>query len=209
MSQTLTKVLNVSVILLWIAASALFAPFLVYQWSSSLLPPYIWSILLQAPAIALLCTQVSPKPKFSRPTIRMGVATLLGLLIMAGTYFILAHVPPINISIPWLSSLPRPLYIQTPLLMWLTACLIGPFIEEYLYRGLLVDFMQKQEITLIVQAIISSLLFSVLHLNSHGLIPLFIMGLLLFSLRTQFKSLTAPLILHIAYNATLLALFQI
>lgn len=83
---------------------------------------------------------------------------------------------------------------------------IPPLVEEIVFRGILYEFLKERQRTWIA-IVTSSLIFSLLHAYSwlFLLIP-FIGGVFFCLLKDRFKSLWAPLILHITGNIGLLLL---
>ncbi len=77
---------------------------------------------------------------------------------------------------------------------------IGPFMEEMLFRGALYRPLRVDKRPVVV-IIVTALAFAAVHLDLHKLPPLFLMGLALGYLRWASGSLLPPFLLHMAFNA--------
>jgi membrane protease YdiL (CAAX protease family) len=87
--------------------------------------------------------------------------------------------------------------VDNPLLFLMTGCLVGPFVEELFFRGLLYSWM-RQRASLIISIILSSLLFASLH---GTLSPVQLIGGLLFASILEWrKSIWAPFTVHCIAN---------
>jgi membrane protease YdiL (CAAX protease family) len=87
--------------------------------------------------------------------------------------------------------------VDSPLLFLLAGCLIGPFVEELFFRGLLYSWM-RERIPALPSIIITSLLFASLH---GQLSPVqFIGGLLFASIYEWRKNIWAPFVVHALGN---------
>jgi membrane protease YdiL (CAAX protease family) len=87
--------------------------------------------------------------------------------------------------------------VDNPLLFFLTGCMVGPFVEELFFRGLLYSWM-RQRTSLSVSIILSSLLFASLH----GTVsPVQLIGGLLFASIFEWrKNIWAPFAVHCLAN---------
>lgn len=92
-------------------------------------------------------------------------------------------------------------------LLALCVAILGPIIEEILFRGFLQGWLREKgskNLAIIITAIVFTLFHYEVSLgisNIELLIPLFIMGLSLSYLKEREESLLAPIGLHIAFNA--------
>jgi len=87
--------------------------------------------------------------------------------------------------------------VDSPLLFLLAGCLIGPFVEELFFRGLLYSWM-RERIPALPSIIITSLLFASLH---GQLSPVqFIGGLLFASIYEWRKNIWSPFVVHALGN---------
>ena len=87
-----------------------------------------------------------------------------------------------------------------------TSGLLGPILEELLYRGIvynkLLTFNSHKK-----ACIITSIMFSIMHFpNIITMIYTFILSFIMIYLYDKYKTLHAPIIFHIAINTTILAL---
>jgi membrane protease YdiL (CAAX protease family) len=90
------------------------------------------------------------------------------------------------------------------------AVLVAPFMEEILFRGVLFAFFEKHG-GLKVAVIGTAILFAGLHVPEYWgawnhVLLIFVVGLALSLARGVTKSLAPGIILHLAYNATLMAI---
>jgi len=87
--------------------------------------------------------------------------------------------------------------VQNPLLFFLVACLIGPFVEELFFRGLFYSWL-RQRLPVPVSVLLSALAFA----GMHGVMsPVQLIGGLLFAVLFEWrKNIWAPYIVHVAAN---------
>ena len=78
--------------------------------------------------------------------------------------------------------------------------LIAPISEEFVFRGFLYPWLRRH-LGVVSAAVISSLLFAVVHFNVTSLLPLFVMGCILAGLYQRSGSLGAPILFHALFNA--------
>ena len=81
-----------------------------------------------------------------------------------------------------------------------TAAVVAPLAEETFFRGFLLQGIGKR-LAFGWAAIISAAIFAVAHFSPSGLIPIFILGLMLAWLFNQTKSVWPCIIVHAAYNS--------
>ncbi len=79
--------------------------------------------------------------------------------------------------------------------------------EELLFRGVLIRFFKKWSGSIHLAVILSSFLFSALHLQFYGFLPRFALGLILGYSFVWTGSLWIPIILHFVNNGSVLAAF--
>ncbi|OJF91001.1 CPBP family intramembrane glutamic endopeptidase [Alkalibacterium sp. 20] len=84
------------------------------------------------------------------------------------------------------------------LLRFILGVLVGPFVEEFLFRGILLN-KWSERFGIKKAILLSSLLFMVLHINSF-FIPQFILGILLAIIYVKTKKLIYPFLLHSINN---------
>jgi membrane protease YdiL (CAAX protease family) len=83
----------------------------------------------------------------------------------------------------------------------LSACLLAPFAEEVLYRGVLFQALGNR-LGLVSGAILSSLAFSLVHFyNLYGLATVGLFGFVCALVFAGSRSLTTAIVLHVLYNA--------
>jgi membrane protease YdiL (CAAX protease family) len=83
----------------------------------------------------------------------------------------------------------------------LSACLLAPFAEEVLYRGVLFQALGNR-LGLVSGAVLSSLAFSLVHFyNLYGLATVGLFGFVCALVFAGSRSLTTAIVLHILYNA--------
>lgn len=83
----------------------------------------------------------------------------------------------------------------------LNTCIVGPILEEYVFRGIvfnkLLEFNNKKESILITTTI-----FALIHGNILNIIYAFIMGLIMNIIYIKYKNIKMPIIYHITINIT-------
>lgn len=82
--------------------------------------------------------------------------------------------------------------------------IFGPIFEEIFFRGFMYSALKKR-IGIFGAVIISSILFSLLHTNVVGFLPIMALGILLTYLYEKTGSLTAPIIVHIIHNTGMMS----
>ena len=80
------------------------------------------------------------------------------------------------------------------------ACIVAPLAEETFFRGFLFQGVRKR-LNFAWAAIISAAIFAIAHLSPSGLVPIFILGLMLAWLFNKTKSIWPCIIVHCAYNS--------
>lgn len=83
------------------------------------------------------------------------------------------------------------------------ACVIGPIAEELFFRGVLFSSMRKK-LGRPSAVLLSSVLFSLLHTNLIGFVPILALGAFLALLYERTGSLVASIAVHITHNALLI-----
>ena len=87
----------------------------------------------------------------------------------------------------------------------LLACLIGPIAEELFFRGVVYAAI-RQRTSRAIAMLTSGAVFSLIHTNLLGFLPIMILGCVLAYLYERTGSLTVPLAVHILHNTFLMAL---
>ena len=85
----------------------------------------------------------------------------------------------------------------------LLACIVGPVAEELFFRGVVYAAVRRRTHWM-VATLVSAGLFSALHTNPIGFLPIMLLGCLLANLYERTGSLAGPLAVHIAHNSFLL-----
>ncbi|NLD46956.1 MAG: CPBP family intramembrane metalloprotease [Clostridiaceae bacterium] len=86
------------------------------------------------------------------------------------------------------------------LLVLVSVCIMTPVLEEILFRGIVQQEFTNNELFFAV--LFQALLFGLYHLNPIQIIYTFILGIILGLTFYTFKSLIAPIIMHISFNCT-------
>jgi len=135
---------------------------------------------------------VLTKRIFHETFLGISVAAVFGILV-----FLTDLISRLVIQDGLLRLLIAKHHVNAPLLFLLTGCLVGPFVEELFFRGLLYSWL-RQRTSLAVAIILSSLLFASLH----GTIsPVQLVGGLLFAALFEWrKSIWAPFAVHCLAN---------
>ena len=81
--------------------------------------------------------------------------------------------------------------------------------EELLFRGVLIRLFKKWFGNVHIAVIVSSLLFSALHMQFYGFLPRFALGLILAYTFVWTASLWIPIILHFLNNVTILMVYYL
>ncbi|MDP9268607.1 MAG: CPBP family intramembrane metalloprotease [Acidobacteriota bacterium] len=91
--------------------------------------------------------------------------------------------------------------------------LVAPLVEELLFRGLLYPVLNRH-LGVVAALVLTSLGFALLHASQLALawaplLSLFLVGFALTLVRARFQSVAASTLVHMAYNATLLAILYL
>lgn len=84
------------------------------------------------------------------------------------------------------------------------ACLVGPVAEELLFRGVLYPAVRRR-LSRVAAMLISAALFSLIHTNVIGFLPILLLGCLLAYLYERTGSLISPLAIHVVHNSLLMS----
>jgi len=150
------------------------------------------------------------KKKFTKEVCirKIPVNGILPIAIMAAAFNIITTV--IISFVPWPqewmdSYVQNSSAIDGSLMAWLTAVLMAPVLEEIVFRGLMYTRLKKG-LPAIAAAILTSLAFGVAHGTIIWAIYTFIFSMVLIWVFEKFQSLTASIVLHMAYNLSGMAL---
>ncbi len=92
--------------------------------------------------------------------------------------------------------------------MVLFAVIIAPLTEEFIFRGFLYRSL-KARLGLFTAALLTSLLFSVIHLHGPSFLPLAMFGFVLVMAYERTGSLLAPMLMHTVFNAASLVAMRV
>ena len=95
--------------------------------------------------------------------------------------------------------IPHPIWSSKVLLYITVHVLIAPFLEEFIYRGLLLNSL-KSKVGLLSAVVLSSLIFTILHFSSHYYISTFIFSVVLCCVYVSRQSLLSCIVIHSAFN---------
>lgn len=96
--------------------------------------------------------------------------------------------------------------IDFSLYLLITTSILGPVIEELIYRGLIYNYLK---INTKKSIIITTIIFSIVHLNIIKMIYAFIIGLYLIYLQKKYQNIKLPIISHITMNSFIYILFPL
>lgn len=86
------------------------------------------------------------------------------------------------------------------ILMYFYACLLGPVLEELLYRGVILQGMRKYNERFAI--VLSSLIFGLMHQNYQQFILAFMLGLVLAAADLKSGSIIPSIVMHIIVNTS-------
>ncbi|WP_077399142.1 CPBP family intramembrane glutamic endopeptidase [Cellulophaga omnivescoria] len=87
----------------------------------------------------------------------------------------------------------------------LSAVIIAPLFEELIFRGFIFKYLKKKY-SFLLSAIISSVFFSVIHLNPTRMLSVFVFGIICCFLYDRTKNIFFPILFHIVFNISSLIL---
>ena len=143
--------------------------------------------------------------RVSSKTIRLTVMFSIGLIILSDEFdrLIQVFIPSPDYIID-LNSLLQPESVFGYLLLVIAVAIIAPIGEELLFRGFLQQFLEKNWKDITRAILITSLFFSIIHMNPYWFIQIYILGVMLGFLSWKTNSIFPPLILHALNNGTAL-----
>src|SRR5262249_49881936 len=80
------------------------------------------------------------------------------------------------------------------------AVIIAPLAEEFIFRGYLYRVLRKY-CGRIIAALVSSLIFAIIHLHIPSIAGLFVLALILILIYERTSTLWAPVLMHASFNA--------
>ncbi|MBI3324044.1 MAG: CPBP family intramembrane metalloprotease [Candidatus Omnitrophica bacterium] len=87
----------------------------------------------------------------------------------------------------------------------LLACVVGPIVEELLFRGLLFAALRSR-VSRWMAILISGALFAAVHTNVVGFLPIMALGCFLAALYERTGSLLSPIAVHVVHNTLLVGI---
>ena len=131
------------------------------------------------------------------------VKGILPIAIMAVSFNVVTSVIVSIIPWPqaWMESYATnsSMIDENSIIAWITAILMAPILEEIVFRGLVYTRLKKG-FPVVVAALLTSAAFGAAHGTIIWFIYTFIFSLVLIWVFERFQSLTASILLHMAYN---------
>jgi len=127
----------------------------------------------------------------------------LMILPVCSSFFISYVTAPVNIFIYTIfgeydPGLNPPDNLKDFIYIFTSLCIIAPFAEEFLFRGIMLKLLDRYGT--IFSVIVSSAAFSFLHFNPAGFIPIFFLGIILALLKLGTGSILACIVFHLSNN---------
>lgn len=88
---------------------------------------------------------------------------------------------------------------SNPIIAFIVASIIAPFVEELIYRGFIYKTLEKN-FGFLIASIISSLMFGIIHFNITQGIYAFVVGILLSYIYYKYNNLTYTYFMHLLMN---------
>lgn len=152
---------------------------------------------------------IRKKKFFEEVAIRpIPVKGILPVIALAACFNVITSVVISYIPWPesWMESyMASSSAIDNSVIAWITAVVMAPVLEEIVFRGLMYTRLKKG-LPIIAAAIITSLTFGTVHGTIIWAVYTFIFSLVLIWVFERFQSLTACILLHMAYNLSGMAL---
>ncbi|WP_394746863.1 CPBP family intramembrane glutamic endopeptidase [Spongiimicrobium salis] len=127
---------------------------------------------------------------------------IIPFLILAGVTLLLGIVGPITDFIPMPESM-KLAYVkaasQTGVLTFVLMVVAAPILEEFIFRGIILDGLLKRY-SAITAILLSSVLFAIVHLNPWQFVTGLIMGVFIGWVYYKSKSVFAAIIVHASAN---------
>ena len=146
----------------------------------------------------LRCTDFGGKDMLTATAMFFGAGTL-GSFILTVVLMIWTMVGTPSQSTEMAGSIMASCPVWLKILTYLYICLIGPVMEELIYRGVLLEGLRKYGNKFGVIA--TSLMFALMHENIAQAIPAFFVGLVLGTAAVKTGSLLPSIFLHILNNS--------
>ena len=163
------------------------------------------------PLISFLISKKEPLVKrlrinpVSSETIKLTTMFSIGLIILSDEFdrLIQVFIPSPNYIVD-LNNLLKPESVFGYILLIIAIAIIAPIGEELLFRGFLQQFLEQHWKDITRAILITSLFFSIIHMNPYWFIQIYILGIMLGFLSWKTNSIFPPLILHALNNGTAL-----
>jgi len=198
---------------IWIGLAALAAWFVLYSLSGYLLTlsdenPNLGLYVTFGEAFLLLPVWWFAFRKYRGGLALLGYRRFRGVAIALGCGFQLMVygfnlvysllLALLNVSIPnlWVDVFQS---AASPWLLFLSGVIVAPIVEETFFRGFLFPAL-RQRIGWVWAMLTSSFVFSMMHLQLLGFLPIFLLGCSLAFLRHYSRSLWPPIIIHMFSN---------
>ena len=133
---------------------------------------------------------------FPCEAIKWGGGALVQFYLYAFVYGLVLMPLHVRIHNPVVSMVKR----YSPAFMILLVVVLAPFIEEIFFRGFVFAGL-RQRYSRPTSAVMSAMLFALLHLQWTRFVPLAVMGYLLADLYERSNSLWPPIVTHVLMNA--------
>jgi tetratricopeptide (TPR) repeat protein len=179
----------------------------------------LFGITLAGIPVIFAATQAFTRQPWGQPFSwppRLGTAkvmglSLLGLVLASGLSSWSAHwierVLHWPVTIQEAIPLVKYALIANPLAAFLSVVIVGPIVEEILFRGLIYGALERR-LRVFGAILVSSLLFALVHLQVVYFIPIFCLGLVLGWARWKANSLGLPILIHVLNNGVALILLK-
>jgi membrane protease YdiL (CAAX protease family) len=137
-------------------------------------------------------------------------AMLLGLGVLTVSLDLLSHFLPMPKSTPFEQFFARP---RDAYLVAIFAVTLGPLMEEFFFRGFLYPVLARR-MGVFWAIIFTALPFGLIHSVQYGnawsaVLVIFLVGVVLTTVRAVTKSVAASFLVHVGYNGTLMLLAAI
>jgi len=194
-----------------------------HQWS---LDTHVWMtvsmLFLDLLVVLAILTFAIGKGRSLRKMFGMSSARQVGRSIRVGFRGYLAVFPWIFMLLLLIVKLAQAFHIKPPFepihelilqeqrpavlaLTMLLACVVGPLAEEFFFRGMLYPAI-RQRSSRLTAMLASAAVFSLIHTNLLGFLPIMVLGCLLADLYERTGSLSSPLFVHVVHNSFLISL---
>lgn len=166
--------------------------------------PMILGVMIGTLLLTLMMRKQAPVKEMFQPKKKMTVAGFFGLLaVFMSAQFVFSYISELLeaglnlIGYSAMESIESATGTSSTVSMFVYAAFVGPFVEELIYRGFVLDSLKKYGKLFAI--VVSSLLFGVMHANLPQALFAFSVGLVLAYTASEY-SLTWAIVLHIANN---------